>query len=78
MTDLKPIFSPDSPVLFSKANLKYEPPVIEIEDDDDDEMPARFSSNGDDDEDDDEEENEEDDNNIQNKKANYNRYYLKQ
>jgi nitrous oxidase accessory protein len=78
MTDLKPIFSPDSPVLFSKANLKYEPPVIEIEDDDDDEMPARFSSNGDDDDEDDDEENEEDDNNIQNKKANYNRYYLKQ
>jgi len=76
MTDLKPVFSPESSVLTSKENLSYDPPVIEIEDkEEDDEMPARFTSYGDDDEDD-EEDDEEDD--VQNKKANYNRYFLRQ
>ena len=77
MTDLKPVFSPEFSVLTSKENLSYDPPVIEIEDkEDDDEMPARFTSYGDDDEDDEEDEEEEDD--VQNKKANYNRYFLRQ
>lgn len=77
MTDRKPVFSPNASVLFSEANLSYNPPVIEIEEDDKDgEMPARFASHGDDDEKDDqeEEENEEE----MKKKANYNRYFLKQ
>ena len=59
-----------------KANLSYDPPVIDIEKDDEegDEMPARFASGGDDDPEDEEEENEEE----LEKKANYNRYFLKQ
>ena len=59
MTDRKPVFSPGAAVLFSKANLSYEPPLIDIEKDDeeDGEMPARFAGGGDD-EGEDEEENE--------------------
>jgi hypothetical protein len=76
LTDLKPVFSPSASVLFSKENLSYDPPVIDIEKDDDVEMPARFASDGDDDEDDEEEEKEIEE--ALNKKANYNRYFLKQ
>ncbi|MCP3872597.1 MAG: nitrous oxide reductase family maturation protein NosD [Desulfobacteraceae bacterium] len=84
MTDLKPVFSPKSPVLFSKANLKYDPPAIEIEDDDDEDMPARFASDDDDEEDEDmparfaSDDDDEEDDNRQNKNDNYNRYYFKQ
>ena len=76
MTDPKPVFSPSAAVLFSKANLSYDPPVIDIEKDDEegDEMPARCASHGDDDPEDEEEENEEE----LEKKANFNRYFLKQ
>jgi len=75
LTDRKPVFSPSSYVLFSEANLSYDPPVIDLENDDAEggEMPARFASNGDDSLED-EEENEE----QLNKKANFNRYFLKQ
>ncbi len=75
MTDLKPVFSQNHPVLLSEANLKYDLPEIEKEEDeeDDDEMPARFSSYGDEDEEDEEEDEEE-----LNKKANFNRYFIKQ
>ena len=77
MTDRKPVFSPSASVLFSEANLKFDPPVIDFEKDDeeDGEMPARFASHGDDDEEDDEEEEIEEE---LKKKANYNRYFLKQ
>ena len=76
MTDRKPVFSPNSSVLFSEVNLRYDPPVIDIEkgDEEDGEMPARFASHGDDDPEDDEEENEEE----KEKKANFNRYFLNQ
>jgi len=75
MTDRKPVFSPSASVLFSEANLRYDPPVIDIEEDDDEdvEAPARFASGGDDDEEDDEE------NEVgMKKRANYNRYFLRQ
>jgi len=76
MTDRKPVFSPSASVLFSEENLSYDPPVIDIEkdDEDDDEMPARFASSGDDDDDDEEEEDDEE----MKKRANYNRYFLRQ
>jgi nitrous oxidase accessory protein len=77
MTDPKPVFSPSASVLFAETNLKYDPPVIDMEkdDEDDSEMPARFASHGDDDpEDEEEEENEEE----LEKKDNYNRYFLEQ
>jgi nitrous oxidase accessory protein len=77
MTDPKPVFSPSASVLFAETNLKYDPPVIDMEKDDeeDSEMPARFASHGDDDpEDEEEEENEEE----LEKKDNYNRYFLEQ
>ena len=78
MTDPKPVFSPSASVLFSEANLIYDPPVIDLEKDDenDDEMPARFASHGDDDEKDDAEEKEYEA--ELKKRANYNRYFLKQ
>ena len=77
MTDQKPVFSPKASVLFSEANLSYDPPVIDIEKDDeeDGEAPARFASVGDDDEEDDEEEENEEE---LGKRANYNRYFLEQ
>jgi hypothetical protein len=76
MTDRKPVFSPSASVLFAEANLKYDPPVIDIytADEQGGEMPARFASDGDDDEEDEEEET---DMELE-KKANYNRYFLKQ
>jgi hypothetical protein len=76
MTDRKPVFSPSAAVLFSEANLSYDPPVIDIEKDDeeDDEMPARFAAGGDDEPEDEEEESEE----ALGKKDNYNRYFLEQ
>jgi hypothetical protein len=76
MTDPKPVFSPSASVLFSKANLSYDPPVIDIEKDDeeDGEMPARFASGGNDDPEDEEEETDKE----LEKKANFNRYFLKQ
>jgi nitrous oxidase accessory protein len=76
MTDPKPVFSPSAAVLFSKVNLSYDPPVIDIEKDDEEggEMPARFASGGDDDPEDEEEETDKE----LGKKANYNRYFLKQ
>jgi nitrous oxidase accessory protein len=76
MTDRKPVFSPSASVLFSAANLKYDPPVIDFEKDDeeDDDMPARFAGGGDDDREDEEEEIEAE----LEKKDNYNRYFLKQ
>ena len=76
MTDPKPVFSPSASVLFAETNLKYDPPAIDIYKDDEegDAMPARFASGGDDDPEDDEEETD-----IElEKKANYNRYFLKQ
>ena len=75
LTDPKPVFSPSASVLFSEANLSYDPPVIDIEKDDEEgnEMPARFASHGDDDE----EEEEELEENLE-KKANFNRYFLRQ
>ena len=77
MTDRKPVFSPSASVLFSEANLKFDPPVIDLEKDDEEggEMPARFASHGDDDEEDDEEEENEEE---MKKRANFNRYFLKQ
>jgi len=74
MTDLKPVFSPSASVLFSKVNLSYDPPVIDIyEDDEEDvEMPARFAGA------DDEEEEEEDIEAELEQRDNYNRYFLKQ
>ena len=76
MSDRKPVFSPSAAVLFAEANLSYDPPLIDMEKDDeeDGEMPARFASGGDDDQEDEQEENE---GNLE-KKANYNRYFLKQ
>ena len=76
MTDRKPVFSPKASVLFSEANLSYDPPVIDFEKDDekDSEMPTRFASHGDDDQEDDEEEKDE----GKEKKANFNRYFLNQ
>jgi len=74
LTDPKPVFSPSAAILFSEANLSYDPPVIDIEKDDeeDDEMPARFASHGDD------EEEEEEEEEALEKKANFNRYFLRQ
>jgi len=74
MTDPKPVFSPRASVLFSEANLKYDPPVINLEKDDDKDgaRPARFASVGGD-KDEEEEENEE-----MKKRENYNRYFLHQ
>jgi len=74
MTDRKPVFSPSASVLFSKVNLSYDPPVIDIyEDDEEDvEMPARFAGA------DDEEEDEEDIEAELEQRDNYNRYFLKQ
>ncbi|MCP4622165.1 MAG: nitrous oxide reductase family maturation protein NosD [bacterium] len=76
MTDRKPVFSPSASVLFSKANLSYEPPVIDIykDDEEDDEMPARFAGGADDDQEDEEEDIEAE----LEQKDNYNRYFLKQ
>jgi len=75
MTDPKPVFSPRASVLFSEANLRYDPPVIDVEKDDEEdvEAPARFASSDDDDEDEEEENDEE-----LKKKTNYNRYFLRQ
>jgi hypothetical protein len=82
MTDRKPVFSPSASVLFSEANLSYDPPLIDMEKDDEEggEMPARFASHGDDDEEDDDEEDDDEDEIEEElkKKANYNRYFLKQ
>ncbi len=79
LTDRKPVFSPNASVLFSKANLSYEPPVIDIEKDEGDGgMPARFASDDDDDDDEDDEEEEKEIEEALNKKANYNRYFLRQ
>ena len=75
MTDRKPVFSPGAEVLLSKANLSYDPPLIDMEKDDD-EVPARFAAGGGDD-DDDEDEEKEHEGDLE-KKANYNRYFLKQ
>jgi len=74
MSDRKPVFSPSSSVLFSKANLRYAPPVIDIyeEDEEDVEMPARFAEDADDDPE------EEDIEAELKQKENYNRYFLKQ
>jgi hypothetical protein len=79
MSDRKPVFSPSAAVLFSEANLSYDPPLIDMETDDeeDGEMPARFASQGDDDEDEDDEDEEAHEAELK-KKANYNRYFLKQ
>ena len=60
-------------MLYSEANLAYDPPKIDIEDEDDEGVPARFASSGDD-----EEEEEEVDDESRQKDANYNRYFLKQ
>ena len=73
LTDRKPVFSPSASVLFSEANLSYDPPVIDMEKDDEEEAPARFASTGDDDDDDDEEEDKD-----MEKRDNYNRYFLRQ
>ena len=73
LTDPKPVFSPSASVLFSEANLSYDPPVIDMEKDDEEEAPARFASTGDDDDDDDEEEDKD-----MEKRDNYNRYFLRQ
>ena len=76
MTDHKPVFSPSASVLFSKANLSYAPPAIDIYEDDeeDSEMPARFADTADDDQ----EGGEEDIEAELEQKNNYNRYFLKQ
>jgi len=76
MTDRKPVFSPSASVLFSKANLSYAPPAIDIyeDDEDDSEMPARFADTADDDPEDEEEGIEAE----LEQKDNYNRYFLKQ
>jgi nitrous oxidase accessory protein len=76
MTDGKPVFSPSASVLFAEANLRYDPPAIDIYKDDEGggEMPARFAAGSDDDP---EDEEEEPDMELE-KKANYNRYFLKQ
>ena len=76
LTDRKPVFSPSASVLFAEANLRYDPPAIDIYKDDEgaDEMPARFAADSGDDE---EDEEEEIDAELE-KKANYNRYFLKQ
>jgi len=78
MIDPSPVFSPDAPVLLSEANLKYDPPVIDLDkgDDGDGEMPARFASNGNDNDEEDDDEDENGENPKQ--KANYNRYFFKQ
>ena len=78
LTDRKPVFSPNSSVLFSETNLSYDPPIIDIEknDQEDGQMPARFASHGDDDEENDKEEKENPE--ELKKKANYNRYFLTQ
>ncbi len=77
MTDRKPVFSPSATLLFSEANLSYNPPVIDIEKDDDGEMPARFASDGDDEEEEEDEKEEENRADME-KRTNYNRYFLKQ
>ena len=79
LTDQRPVFSPSASVLFAETNLSYDPPVIDIEKDDeeDGETPARFASSGDDDQEDEEEKEEENDE-APEKRANYNRYFLKQ
>ena len=76
MTDQKPVFSPSASVLFAESNLRFDPPVIDIYKDDEEggEMPARFAS---DDYEDQEDEEEVTDMGLE-KKANYNRYFLKQ
>ena len=77
MTDRKPVFSPKASVLFSEANLSYDPPVIDIEKDNEEdvEAPARFASQGDDDPEDEEEEEDEE---KKETRANFNRYFLNQ
>jgi len=77
MTDPKPVFSPSAAVLFSEANLKFEPPVIDIDKDaeEDVEVPARFASADDEDDEDDEPAGNGEE---LKKKSNYNRYFLKQ
>jgi hypothetical protein len=79
MTDRQPVFSPSASVLFAEANLSYDPPLIDMEKDDEegDEMPARFASHGDDDEEEEEDDEEENEEELE-KRANYNRYFLKQ
>ncbi len=72
-TDEKPVFAPQDPVLFSEANLAYDPPEIDIYVDDDEAAPARFSSF-----EDDEEEEPEDTEIPTGQDANFNRYFLKQ
>jgi len=75
-SDMKPVFSHNESVLFSQANLAYDPPKIDVEEDDDEDIPARFASS----EDDEEEEKEEEDSNDRSreKDSNYNRYFLRQ
>lgn len=78
MTDRKPVFSQNSSILLSEANLRFDPPVIDIDKDDeeeDGEMPARFASGSDDDQENAEKEESEEN---PGKKENYNRYFLKQ
>ncbi len=75
-TDIKPVFSHNESVLFSKANLAYDPPKIDIYEEDDVEIPARFASSEEDEAD--EEEDEEDAGKANEKDANYNRYFLRQ
>jgi nitrous oxidase accessory protein len=71
LTDKKPVFSPRASVLFSEANLRYDPPAIDIEKDDKDtSTPARFATKGSEEEDEEEEKVEE--------SANFNRYFLRQ
>ncbi len=76
MTDRKPVFSPSASVLFAEANLRYDPPEIDIykEDEEGGGIPARFASHGDDDPEDEQEETDA----ALEKKANFNRYFLKQ
>jgi len=54
LSDTRPVFSPSAGVLFSEANLAYDPPVIDIyakdDENDDGDTPARYAASDDDDE----------------------------
>ena len=77
MSDPKPVFNVDPAVLYSRSNLYFDPPEIEIEEDEDgDNVPARFADMDDEDEDGDDLDDEELD--TTQKADNFNRYYLKQ
>jgi len=77
MSDPKPVFNVDPAVLYSRSNLYFDPPEIEIEEDEDgDNVPARFADMDDEDEDEDDLDDEELD--TTQKADNFNRYYLKQ